>query len=108
MSAWASEPPVADSVPMPATAAQTNVQIATDFANFFDHSKFPLPGKVVGLLVSDASMCCHGMAFSTGGSDYLSFYVPAGDDGDIKDFQVPVGEKVADGAGQNLPACERR
>jgi hypothetical protein len=85
--------------PAPVTTSDT----VKDRESFIPHRKYtPLPGKVVGLLVSDVApkMAHEGrggppdaMGFSLGGGSYRWIYVPVEQNPLITGLQVKVGEK---------------
>ncbi len=90
--------------PAPAPAPATKTEVVKDRENFIPHRKYaPLPGKAIGLLVSDVApkMQHEGrggppdaMGFSLDGGSYRWVYVPvAAADAIIQNLKVPVGEK---------------
>jgi hypothetical protein len=87
-----------------APAPMTKTEIVKDRETFIPLRKYaPVPGKVIGLLVSDvAPKMSHdgrggpadAMGFSVDNGSYRWVYVPvAGPDAIIQNLQVPVGEK---------------
>src|SRR5262245_53587287 len=87
----------------PAPAPGTTNEMVKDRSTFIPHNKYsPLPGKAVGILVSDvqAKMAYDGrggpadaMGFSANGNSYSWVYVPVTENALISNLQVKVGEK---------------
>jgi hypothetical protein len=86
-----------------APAPEVGEEVLKDRADFIPQGKYqPVPGKAVGVLVSDVAKVMgnegrsgapDNVAFSSGGGSYRWVYVPARDKPQISGLQVRTGEK---------------